>query len=324
MFRNKAFLLIGLLALAMSYSPLSAALNDDPMRPDIVGWGADATTAPIMGIDNDGDLLPSRHNRYDVGEPTRAIKTVHAINLDVAGGIHSTHETFIQLSSGDVYGMKVTGFVVSTVAVAAPAAATFLDTDITQSSGAPRNVTIYASSAPIVAAGAPFGAGVASTHTLIGGATVYGFDGKGIFTSEFISFSSATISRSTETGAGLCQTQNCNAGGNGMGVGNVAFAYVSSVTVQVSSQSSQISGNIVLVLGYGNKIGLANAITNSSDVYKMTVHRSTAHPTSTFDVSNRATYPTWSINTTYDTLAFPFILDGLKTWDVWYRSRKTY
>lgn len=328
------FLKRGIIASAglfLAFVGIAAAKSENPQRPDV--WRLEhrpvnarvpsAISTEAVSVDHDGDLLPGRNLTSDLGESTHAWRFVFAGGVDASSGLYSTHETFINLSSGDISGLNPGGFAVSTVNVTDADGATFNDNQVYQTTGAPRNVTIYASSAQTVAATPPSGVGFASTATLIGCATFYGYDSRGMFVQERISFSSATVSRSTEAGAGLCQTQDCNEGGRGMGIGNVAFAHISSFTAQISSISSQMAPNINLVVGFGQKIGLAanvlstgsSAANDRGDVYKVTLSTGDGR-----DVVRQN--PATSISVDFDTIVFPVLPNNVITYNVWIRTRR--
>ena len=173
-----------LLAVVMA-SPVFAGEPGDRLSPDAWGVGGPGSSRvssqPVVRVDYDGDVLPAENARQSVGSPTETWKSGHFGSIEVTSGIANHTEFFFNLSSGNTLGMRAAGFVVSTNTLR-NSATTYIEHEIIQSSGAPRNVTISVSSSVIGAIGA------ASTMTLIGCATFYGYDAAGYFVSELVSF----------------------------------------------------------------------------------------------------------------------------------------
>ena len=269
-----------------------ASLGSDPQRPDIVGWGADRDTAPIVGIDFDGDIIPARNRRNDLGESTRAWRAIHGSTLNITGGIANFTESFMDLPNGLIDGFASGGFTISTTNLI-DQTSTYYDNNLSQSSGAPRNVVIYSS---VNALGV-------TTTTVTGSCTFYGYDSLGRFTSEGISFTTATLLVIGSTGTGI-------------GIGNVPFVYITSFTSQVTSATLVQTGNpnFILIIGWGNKIGLANDITTSSAAYKTTGPGGS-------DITNSVKDRT---NTDYNTVHFPTPFpNAVNDWKVWYTATKS-
>ena len=293
-------------------SMAEAALSDNPQRPDIVGWGADRGTAPIVGVDHDGDILPARNDRQDLGESTRSWRKVFTGAIESPNGFINTHETFVGISSPNVQALSDNGFAISTISVGVPT--TLQYTSITQSSTVPRNLIVYSSATDIVTQI------VVGTMTLSGSATFYGVNAKGEQISELIYFSTRNVA--------LLSTMSVTHSGpvfNSTGVGNQAFAFITSFTVSLSSISDSMMGAVpgfTLNVGYGNKFGLANSVETSSDVYKATV-----------DGRNITQFvaPAIVVDTVYDTIVVPFgtatggggAPTGTQRLDVWSRNKKS-
>lgn len=301
MFRKIA-ILSGLLMALAGTATLHAALSDNPLTPDIVGWGADRDTAPIVGINYYGDILPGRNNSNDIGNSTTAFKDIYARSVNMTGG-NVTCQYWRALSSASLTGgggnSTGVGFTVSSRTLA-EGPTTYTDIDIDQSSGAARNVTLYFASSTISGT-----IGVLSTTTLIASATIYGYDSKGNFTSELIFASTNNpVALSTST---IAITGNGSNVVSSVGIGNVAWMYISSFTVQITSMTDSFGLNVlvpILRLGYGDKIGLPGNIDSLSDVIKV-------QEAGGSDASNVLLFPALSINTVYDTIYFPTELSGL-------------
>ena len=294
MFKKTAILTV-LMALAGAVK-LQAALSDDPMRPDIVGFGANASTAPIVGVDNDGDFLPNRNITNDIGESTRAWKDIYARRLHLNGPNvkcafwHGLPTQTYTSAGGNATG---TGFTLSTRTML-EGPTTYTSVVIDQSSTAARNVTLYIASDVFSAS-----IGLFSTSTLAGAATFYGYDNKGRFTSELIYFSTnhpAVYSTSTIQASTVTEVVRY------VGVGDVAWLYVTSFTVQITSMTDAYgtanTRNPILKVGWGNRIGLPGDIDSETDVVKVM-------QAGGVDVTSQELNPDLSINPTWDTISFP-------------------
>jgi len=160
-----------------------------------------------------------------------------------------------------------------------------------------------------------------STTVLIGCATFYGIDGKGNTVWEAISFSTGTtpLGRSTDTGIGVCQAQECNAN-VGMGIGNVTWAYISSFTIQVTSISFEyglMTASPTFVIGWGQKVGLSNNVIATADVYKITEQGGQ-------DVTDTTVSPAVTVNTAYDYMCFQRLPNNQNEYNVWYRVKRNW
>lgn len=298
------------------------------------GQFRNSVSTVMMRIDMDGNIIPGRNILSDLGESTHAWRTGYFGSIDVASGILNVHETFVNLSSGSLMGLRNNGFSVSTITLM-NSASTYFDNDVLQTTGAPRNLIVFSTG--------DNGNTTAqlSTSVLVGCVTFYGIDNKGNPVTEAIFFSTSVPSyaNSTSTILNYQPSPGTVFGGTEtarvLGVGNVAWAYISSFTVQVTSISGGGGGNgysplnATIAIGFGNKIGLANSISNVSDVYKIAAAGGSG------GYSNGVINPSLSINTALDTVVFPFIAsgnvpgsvsnvlpNGLTTIEVWYRVRR--
>lgn len=291
MFKKIAILTGLFLALASRVPLVQAGLGDDnPQRPDIVGFGHDVSTDPIMGIDYDGNIVPGRNATYSVGKSTKAFKdvwaqAVHTSSPNVKCGYWHAP------ASSTVFGQDL---VVSTWSLLG-SPTTYTPVIIIQSSVGPRNVMIYWSSGTI---GSGSGGGF-STMTLVGSATFYGYDSKGNWAVENVRFSTNhPVSGSTSTIA----VDNTGPIVNYVGVGNVAWMQISSFTVQITSMTDAYglnagSANLHMRMYFGNRFGLPGNIDYDTDVLKVMEAGGR-------DVTDRTLNPAWSVNPLYDTISF--------------------
>lgn len=306
MFKRIA-VIAGLMALA---GPVTAGMLQDHSSPDLAGFGGASSSrvssTPVVMIDFDGDILPAQNDRQDLGESSRSYKTVFVDSIRSNVGFISQHLT-LRIASASPSGLgasEVAGFHVSSVAVG-PATSYYL-ADISQSSSAPRNLIVKSSATYI------------STATLVGSVTFYGVDAMGRFASELIYFSSRDVSLiSTMAVAHTAPVINST------GVGNLAWAYISSFTVSLSSISNSDNAEnnemrFYLNVGWGNKFGLPNDITSSTDVYKVALEGRHLLRTRSDLV----------VNPVYDTIVIPFggpqgAPAGGERVDLWYRVKNS-
>lgn len=290
----------------------SAAPSTDPQnRPDI--WRLDShmgnarsrvtPSTSVVTLDADGDFKPGRHAVQDLGESTDTWREIYAVAVIITSGIVNVHETFVDLSSGVNSGMTPLGVSIPTSTLL-ESPTTYVAVNVTQTTGAPRNLICFSSA----------GAGVPNTTTtLIMSATFYGYNGKGEFVSEWIQTSTNSISWSTTTVSNTTDVVKY------VGVGNVAFAYVSSFTVQITSMTNAFglsTAGPIIVIGFGQKIGLANNVEATADVYKITNAGGA-------DVTNPTLNPLISIDTTYDTIVFSPQPNGVDEKGVWYKVKRS-
>ena len=299
----KRTFLWAIFSLILLPATVKADSENNPNRPDIVGFGTkrysmtDGTTGstiPVV-INYDGSIIPARNAEQDIGNPTHTWRSVHAGTIAVAGGIVNVRELLYDIPAGVIDGFRTsgTGFIISTTNLI-DQTSTYYEGSFTQSSGVPRNVVIYSS---VNALGV-------TTTTVIGSCTFYGLDSLGRVTSESITFTTATLTIVNSTATAT-------------GIGNVPFIYITSFTAQVTSTTQVQTGNpnFILRIGWGNKIGLANDIVTSSDVYKV------VGPASQGDITTSVQA---TVNTDYNTVTFPGpVPDGADDRVVYYTIRRS-
>lgn len=302
--------IIASVGLFVALAGLASAKSVDPRRPDV--WRV--TNTPIYSnaqskisteavvVDYDGDILPGRNFAQDLGESTHSWNNVYTGGIVASSGIVNIHEEFVALSSGSFNAAGVGGFVASTGTLIA-GGSTFIDVNIVQATGAPRNIVIVSSTAQIGA----------STTTLSGSCTFYGLDGKGNLVSEVIRFSTNMIPISSTV-----TVTNTGDITKWLGVGNVAFAYISSFTIHIDSMTDAFGLSTEFVrfqIGYGQKIGLANDIQSVSDVYMVTQGGT--------NVTNATNNPALTINTDLDTIIFPVLPNNVINYGLRYVVKKS-
>lgn len=232
-----ALLVLGGLVLTTS-AQASTGGSDAPLRSsnDTITYEIQGTTDVGMGVNDQG----------------RFYSTV---------GIYNQEDVFLSPQAASSDALKNAGFTATTGSVINGGAATFLQSDISsQTATVPRNITIY-SSCTIGAA----------TTTLTGYATFYGIDNLGNFVSEMIKFTTGPVLQST--GVIVAPFLGSTTTPQNFGQGRVAFAVVSSITVQITSMTESFGQTQVspvkFMIGWGNRLGLSNNITEVSDIYKI-------------------------------------------------------
>lgn len=318
---KKSIGLTAFLALAFA-ARVFAGMPQDIMQPNIVGFGQETnsrvSSTPVIMIDWDGDLIPAKNLELSIGESTRAFKQGHFGTLNVTSGIVNIHEEFVDLASASLNGagLSSVGFSFTTDTLrgstnTAIVADGQLRSPITQSSGAPRNLVVWAATSAVSGwNGASIG-----TQTLCGTATFYGFDAFGDRIVEVIRFSTRNIGD-----PGLSGSTNTVANSSDVvrytGVGNHAWAYVSSFTVRIDSITNTYTNpTIVIKIGFGNKIGLANNVTSTADIYKVS-------DVGGADVTDPIANPAVVLDATYDTVTFPTAPNGINEKRIWYKVRQ--
>lgn len=290
-------------------------MPQDISQPDIVGFGQSnasrVSSTPVVMIDYDGDILPAKNAQQDLGESTRSWKTGYFNSLRVSSGIMNTSDFFIDLSSGQLEGLLVGGFSFSTGTLIGSTATAVQAVQINQTTGAFRNLTIF-----VASAATSVGPGTISTTTIAGTATFYGYNNLGFFVSEVIRFSTTTVGLSWSSNT----VTNSSDVVRYIGIGNVAWAYVSSFTITVDS-ITQAFGLMTafpfIKIGFGQKIGLTNNIVNTADVYKITEEGG-------LDTTNSTNNPAVVIDTTYDTIVFQTLPNGINEKKVWYKTLRNW
>jgi len=302
--------LLAVLMFALACFPTIAGAKEqtDPQRPN--RWRLEyrdqtGISTEAVSVDADGNFLPGDNYQTSIGESSHSWKKVWTGSLYVASGIVNVSEVFPNLLVGttDVAkkaatdGIFARGFVISTRVLEAPTtnnlssqATTYVTLDINQSSLTPRNVILYS-----VAASTNGGLGITTT-TLSGMATFYGIDSLGKANWEQITFST-TI---PPVVGGVALSSH-------VGVGNIAWVSISSVTIQVTSMTQNTddfvvgAGVAVLNIAWGNKIGLANSIDSSGDIYQNSVPI--------------------TADTTNETVYFAVAPNGTRTYQLRYKAR---
>lgn len=302
-----AFLIFAGLGLASAASELSETSGAaDSICAGTIYNSAGVSTDAIC-VDAAGTISPIRNLTNNIGSDRVRYKTIFAGDIDIASGIVSVSEELVLFSSNPKGASPAAGFTVSTGSLSTlfNSPTTYIDLNILQTSGAPRNLICYSSNTDSIGA---------ATTTLIMSATFYGWDAKGNWAIENIKFSTTqpVFSTNTFTNAGSPFV---------LGIGSVAWAYISSFTVQITSMTDSYGiGNTaaLMFVGFGQKFGLANGITKVADVYKITL--------SGGDVTRSDTLPARTINTAFDTISFPYLPPGASasgpvTARVWYHAK---
>lgn len=182
-------------------------------------------------------------------------------------GVSRHHETFVDLPGGDDDVVLNSNNQVLTLATLVTAGTTYIASDLIQST-VPRNVIIFAS--------VSVSALSQTSATLTATCYIRGLDALG---------------RSTYTYQTVVTTNNA-----AVGVGNIAWSYISSMTITATSSGTVvIDGNKVdIQIGTGEKIGLVNDLDSTTDIY----HVNEAGTVTT----------TYTANSTYNTI--DFVTDG--------------
>lgn len=267
------------LFIALFLSSIPAALfagtgDSESVNKDKVGYFGDGPSRTLykLRVTSSGHVLSDTERENHLGAPSKEWGNVYTSTLTVSSGILVVHEYF-----SDIPTASTPNALVLTTTTLVTAGTTYITGDLTQPDY-PRNVVVYSS----------FSFVGGSTITVVATATVYGQDVFNRFVSEQIAFSTNT------------------------GVGNIAFASVSSVTVVCSSVSTVIpSPNIAVNIGYGVKIGLSNKVTQTADVYKVLE--------SNVNVAVSAV----TLNTTYNTITFTTPPNATRDYNVWIKPTVT-
>ena len=265
------------------------AVENSPNSPDIVSYTQyrNGVSTGMFRIDRDGNIIPGRHGSSDIGESSHTYKAIWVDFIDVSSGLVNSVEEWTSIPAPSTFSLSgFRGFSI-TSATLNNQGTTYATTDITQST-VPRNITMSVDFPGVDPA----------TIALALGATVYGYNAQGLFTSELIRFSTSSQ--------------------EAIGTGNIAWAHISSVTVRITSASQGVPITVFLHMGVTNQIGLLNPVEDSSDVYKVTEGDLAGRPFSLTTVS-----PT--INTTFDTINFsidPALGAAINRKRVWTRSKR--
>lgn len=304
---KRAYKALILALIASSPGILRAEISPGAKTPSIVQYSQNLGqgTTMVIFLDQKGDWVPGRNLYSELGSSSHTWLTIYVGSLDVSSGVANFHETFVNLASGCIncalnIGVSTTIATVSTAAFSANV--------ISASSSAPRNVIVYFSSDTNSST-----VGLLSTTTLVGSATFYGIDSNGYVVTEQVYFSTVQPSFSTATYSNSISSITDQV--SVVGVGNVAWASISSVSVQITSMTADFGLSVkgpTLNVGWGNKIGLADHFISTGDVYKVTEFRA--------DVSTSVLI---TGSTTYNTIVFPTApTSNLSIREVWYRMRR--
>ncbi len=217
------------------------AYSTDRSRPDV--WRTIRTdlqtgkSTEAVVVDADGDFNPGLNERQTLGESSHTWAVVYTSRQVVTGGL-PRQVNFIDMPATSSLSWT-NGVIWRHTLAAFDAGRTSTTVDLFQSSGPPRNVVMHSSAAE---------KGV-STHTLVMSATIFGFDHMGYQRQETITLSTTPAD----------------------GIGNVAWATISSVTVSFSSRTQDTTDlDAIVFMGTGEKIGFTFEVQNTSDVYKIT------------------------------------------------------
>lgn len=293
--------LFAVLMFALACYPVFAGAKEqtDPQRPN--RWRLEyrdrtGISTEAVSVDADGNFLPGDNYQTSLGESTHAWKKLWTANIYVDSGIVNMGEYFVDLQAGTSDEYRVVGFAISTTNVISQTS-TYYSADMsTYAPSVPRNIVVYSSAAGIGR----------TTTTISGNLYVFGIDAQGKANSETIYFSTRTPG---ELGG---MTFSSNSTPAGIGVGNVAWASISSFTISVTSYTQSITDqnyNFIFRIGTGFKIGLTNNLTNASDIYYAS------------ELSSPVSYTSLSVDTVNDTVKFNRDPDGINDYVIRHRVR---
>lgn len=276
----KGKFLLGLISALFVGTGIAGAglINGDPTQPDVVAWTQyrNNVTTAIAALDRQGDFIPGRNIEQDLGESSHSWRNVYGGKFFSTGGIVNAMTNYGLVESSNSVG--AVQFLISTTTLNnAGGGTTYATIDLIIST-TPRNIVIQSS----------FSVNMA-TSILAGGATVYGVDARGLTRSELIQFSTAI----TE--------------------GNIAWAQISSITIQTSSTSLVGEQNVTIKIGYGNKIGLVNDLVLTSDIYKVTASNG----------NGNLALASQTIDLTEDTITFSVLPNGGREFHLWYKAKRS-
>lgn len=221
-------------------------------------------------------------NTGELGSPMSKWKKLHLADngIETSTGALRTNESFVDLpvASDNIILNQVSAGL--TAGQLVTAGTTYVLADLVQST-VPRNIIVFSSWSV---------GGVAITSvTVTGTCYIRGLDSMG---------------RSTETYQTLVTTSNATAG-----VGDIAFAVISSVTITVTSTgTANILGAIQdIKIGTGNKIGLVNKFNAVGDIYHVN------------EAGTRTT--SYTANSTYNTIDFATDGNSVRDYTVRYINK---
>lgn len=254
--------------------------RNDWTQPDQVRWTSfqNSVDTEMARIDFQGNFIPGRNGVSNIGESTHAWKNAFFNNVFVSSGFVNVHESYSVMAASNAVAY---GSFLITTATLRNNGTTYAEHDLIQTTGVPRNVVIVSSFAL-----------TQSSTVLSGGATFYGTDARGFKVSEYVQYFATSIA-----------------------AGNVAWVLIDSVTIQVTSAAAFLMANVTFNIGVSNKIGLANTIDVSSDIYKISCS------TGIIRLGNTV------VNATFNTIdlgggAVPVAPNNSRSYDIWYTVKK--
>ena len=277
---------LGTACLFSLLSTFALAIDSKPSTPNISKWARSQGSTVGVVIDYHGNVLPTVNGTQSVGSSSETWN-VNASNLYVSSGLIGVSESWYSIPpSSNTFHSRAGGLVISTITLGA-GASVYSSVDIMQSTVS-RNVVLAAQ----------FDVGTA-TSIFTCRAVVSGWDAKGIRNTEAITFSTSV--------------------GADQGTGNIAWGFIDTISISISSASYFLAGNLNLNIGTTNQIGLLAAVDTSSDVFKIQEGTSVNNP-NTVNFSG----VTATVNVQYDTITFgrtPGVLREDKK--VWYRTKRS-
>lgn len=250
-----------------------------------------------------------------------------ALGVNARGVVYNTYgifnkmDVFASVVSASTDAFRANGIAFSTITIktgnvifssVTSGGTTYMPVDITsQPTSCPRNIMVFAASSTISSA-----VGVFSTTTMRGQLRVFGIDGNGNNATETILFSTAypIISTGTNVAGDLGQLTSFT---TNYGQGRVAWASISSVTIQITSMTASYgleTGTFALYIGYGNRLGLSNDLRYFGDVYKIVESGTT---TSDVPIKNGL------IDSDFNTYIPSNLPNNTRTYTVWYRVKNS-
>ena len=244
-------------------------------QPDQVGYFSTEKSTYIFRVDYDGNLLPGRNEFSDIGQSTGAYKRAFFGSINVASGIVNVVDKFT-----DVPGDNTTSYISITISTSTliNGSTTSITKDLAQPKYA-RNLVISASVQFLV-----------SSAIITGACTFYGISNLGVSGYERIALST------NET------------------VGSIAWATISSFTVNATSFSQVSQSDALLRIGTTNSIGLSNIVLSTGDIYKL------------IEMGvNNAVDSSVTVDTTNSTIRFQNAptSDSTRDYEVWYINRRS-
>lgn len=239
MFKRSMFTLLSLFV----FSTMLYAGNADSesTRRDMSSQLKPGATTYNFRVSSSGHIL-NQTNVGELGSPNFNWKKLYLADNGIvtSTGILRVHQLFLDLPAKDddvIYNGNTQVLTLSTLKTGGT---TYVASDLTQPS-VPRNIVVFAS----ITVG-----GISQTSaTVTGTCYIRGLDALG---------------RSTYTYQTLVTTANAAAG-----IGDIAWSYISSMTIVVTSTGANTSpGNAVdIQVGTHDGIGLSNKIDSTSDIY---------------------------------------------------------